>query len=701
MRDIMLVRSIVATAVVGIFAPLALAQTPIWSEEFDGDKLDPVTWTYDTGGHGFGNQELQYYTARQENVRVENGDLVITALRENYEGKLFTSARVKTQGRFAFMYGSLEARIKVPTLANGLWPAFWLLGANIGQNTWPACGETDILEMGSSSAIADGLTDRWVSAAAHWDFMGSYALHNTPTVRPTPLTNGYHTYRLDWTPTLMTVSVDGFQYWAFDISSGAANSLEEFHRPFFVIANLAVGGINFVEILDPNAITAPMPAEMHIDWIRLYANPWTELTFGSDTAETGNFGVFTETTPVNDSVQYGTDAELYLWNNLTALPSGAPFEGSEAWSFVAAPGAWFGGGVYSLVDRNMSNYANGHLRFRMKTTSTHTISIGIASNAAGESWLPLTEGGEQFGLVRDGQWHAVDIPLARFANIDFNTIGQLFMFVADAPPTTVQFSIDDVYWTPSDAKPTPEHGNFGLFTETAANKTAGEYVLGVDGDFFVWENTLQAIAVTPYEGSGAIALASAPGQTWFGAAFTPNSRWDLSAFRFPESKLHFAMKTSSTATFQIGMKSGAIDAVGQTWITFENGNDPYGFARDGQWHVVEIPMSDFPEVDLTDVSQFFELLGTGGPISNIAFDDIAFINGGASQGNSGNPIPGDMDCSGQITAVDVALFAEALLDPAGFDLAHPTCGSEQADMDTSGMPDGSDIQEFIEALIGA
>ncbi|MCA9254041.1 MAG: glycoside hydrolase family 16 protein, partial [Phycisphaerales bacterium] len=155
---------ITTLAILMCSASLAQAGTPpIWAEEFNGETLDLSTWTYDTGGGGFGNQELQYYTARNQNVRVDNGNLVITAIRENYQGKEFTSARIKSHGRFSFRYGSLEARIKVPTLANGLWPAFWLLGANIGQNTWPACGETDILEMGSSTAISSGVTDRWVS----------------------------------------------------------------------------------------------------------------------------------------------------------------------------------------------------------------------------------------------------------------------------------------------------------------------------------------------------------------------------------------------------------------------------------------------------------------------------------------------------------------------------------------------------------
>ena len=250
------------------------------------------------------------------------------------------------------------------------------------------------------------------------------------------------------------------------------------------------------------------------------------------------------------------------------------------------------------------------------------------------------------------------------------------------------------------ARPTPENGNFGIFTETVANKTAGEFGLGIDGEFYIWEGTLVDRPISPFEGSASISVGSAPGPLWFGAAFTPNIKYDLTAFRYPDSKLRFAMKTTSPVKFQIGMKSGGINDIGQTWIDFENGNDPYGFARDGQWHVLEIPMSDFAEVDLSDVSQLFELLGTDGPISEIEIDDIALINGGTAL-NSGSPTLGDMDCSGAVTMADVALFAEALLDSAGFDVAHPDCGSEQADMNESGSPDGADIQQFIGTLMGA
>ena len=126
-----------------------------------------------------------------------------------------------------------------------------------------------------------------------------------------------------------------------------------------------------------------------------------------------------------------------------------------------------------------------------------------------------------------------------------------------------------------------------------------------------------------------MSLYSAPGLTWFGAAFTPTIKYNLSAFRYPESKLHFALKTSSTATFRLGMRSGNVDDIGQKWIEFAAGSDPYGFVRDGNWHIVEIPMADIIDaVDLTEVSMLFELLGVNGPITDIEFDDVCLLGGG-------------------------------------------------------------------------
>ncbi len=172
---------------------------------------------------------------------------------------------------------------------------------------------------------------------------------------------------------------------------------------------------------------------------------------------------------------------------------------------------------------------------------------------------------------------------------------------------------------------------FGVYTETASHQNAGSFALGVQGNFFIWNNTMMAATQNPYEGTQDISLASA-GLGWTGMAFTPNVKYNLTAFSYPGCNLQFAMKTTTTTPFLVGMKSGNMDGVGQKWITFGGpGSDPYGFVRDGNWHVVDIPMSDFgPEVDLSAVSQFFEILSTSAAISNIELDDIYFTNGGAA-----------------------------------------------------------------------
>ena len=131
----------------------------IWSDEFDGDSLNTDNWTPEYGGHGWGNNELQFYTGRKENVDVRDGKLVMTAQKEDYNGSPVTSARLITLGKFEFRYGYVVASIKLPKTANGLWPAFWMMGNDIKSLGWPNCGEIDILEMGHSNGITDGTSE--------------------------------------------------------------------------------------------------------------------------------------------------------------------------------------------------------------------------------------------------------------------------------------------------------------------------------------------------------------------------------------------------------------------------------------------------------------------------------------------------------------------------------------------------------------
>ncbi|MGO9479540.1 MAG: family 16 glycosylhydrolase, partial [Limisphaerales bacterium] len=593
----------------------------VWSDEFNGSGIDPGTWTYDVGGGGWGNGQFEYDTAQHQNSYTTNGNLVIEADVTNYFGNYFTSARMNTQGRFAFKYGTLEARIKLPNTANGLWPAFWMMGNNAGAIAWPNCGEVDITEMGSATGIASGTQQKLIDCALHYaDTNGNAVNVAAWTNAPVDLTQDYHLYQMQWTPTNMTFSLDNVPYGSWDITQ-----VPMFQQPMFLILNLAIGGYDpsYTGVYSPGAVTAPFPARMYVDYIRLTDNGYTQVYLGDNYAEAGNFGVFTETTPVNDALvygtglepgfAYGTNAALYLWNNMTASATPPPpSEGTKCWSFDIAGGNWFGMGVFLPNFRNMKNYSDGNLHFDIRTTSTVAMQVGIQSCRAGNFYLPLGDQTSEFGFARDGQWHSVTIPLNRFANVDFRTMNQLFQISSVVNPTSaLNLSIDNVWWEPSATRVTPQNGNFGVYTETPSHMNAGSFALGVQGNFFIWAYTMVAATQHPYEGTQDISLAPA-GLGWTGMAFTPNVKYNLTAFSYPGCNLEFAMKTTTTTPFLIGMKSGNIDGVGQKWITFGGpGSDPYGFVRDGNWHVVDIPMSDFgPEVDLSAVSQFFEILST-------------------------------------------------------------------------------------------
>jgi beta-glucanase (GH16 family) len=447
---------LIAALCFSLLPTITFAQrTLVWEENFSNATLNPQTWAYETGDGcakgncGWGNAELEYYTNRTENVRIENGHLVIEARREDMGGKPFTSGRIKTAGRMTFRYGALEARIKVPKVGNGLWPAFWLLGATGG--TWPHNGEVDILEMGFAGAIAAGRANNTVSAATHWwtENPGGYTGHATyakdTVATGVDLSDDYHLYKLEWDPQFLTISLDNSPYYRIAINGG--NGFEAFNNPFYILLNLAVGG-NYPGIHAAADITAPLPGRMEVDYLKLYqdARQGEELLLAGNNAPEGNYGIFTDNTTVSDKVVFGQGADLFLWNNITniASPAPTPFEGSNVWAFHANAGAWYGLGVANDV-KNLSNYAGGSLKFHMKTTSTAPFKVGIAADGT-EGWVNF-HGTNEHGLVRDGQWHEVTIPVSEFGSLDLLQITQLFMFSGDAPAAAADFYFDNIYYT--------------------------------------------------------------------------------------------------------------------------------------------------------------------------------------------------------------------------------------------------------------
>lgn len=231
-----------------------------WSDEFNGTSLNSSAWTAEIGAGGWGNAELQYYTNRPQNLSVGNGNLTITALKESYGGSAWTSARIKTQGKKEFTYGKIQARMKMPN-GTGLWPAFWMLGVNIAQVSWPACGEIDIMEhVNSESATV---------CTIHWDYNGhaswGQATNNNYWNSFNVDVTQWHVYSIDWDASTIKWYVDGVQCMEADISGGA-NGTEEFHRPFFFLFNFAVGG-QWPGYPDGST---PASSSMTVDYVRVY-----------------------------------------------------------------------------------------------------------------------------------------------------------------------------------------------------------------------------------------------------------------------------------------------------------------------------------------------------------------------------------------------------------------------------------------------
>ena len=236
-------------------------QQPVWSDEFNYTGLPSSSkWNMETGGDGWGNNELQYYTDSESNAMVKDGILTITARKESFNGNAYTSARITTQNKFDFKYGKIEARMKLP-YGQGLWPAFWMLGANINSVGWPACGEIDIMEM-----VGGTDSDNTVHSTLHWDNNGSHADYGQPySLSSGIFADDFHIFSLEWDEKQVTAYVDDTKYFVIDITPAG---LSEFHDNFFIILNVAVGG-NWPGSPDGTTV---FPQTMEVDYVRVYQN---------------------------------------------------------------------------------------------------------------------------------------------------------------------------------------------------------------------------------------------------------------------------------------------------------------------------------------------------------------------------------------------------------------------------------------------
>lgn len=444
----------------------------VWADEFNNvGSVDEKTWNFETGNYnqGFGNWELENYSKANATVGLAPDGttkaLIITAKPD------LTSARLFTKDKVSFKYGKLETRIMIPKTANGLWPAFWLLG-NTG--TWPSCGEIDVLEMGHFDGIKNGTQEKYYSGACHWGVYqnGGYPNYVKFSTSPTSLQDGkFHKFVLEWTPEVINMYLDdaATPYYSMDISDRSLNTSpgNYFNKQFYLLVNLAIGG-NFTGVHDRAAVTALNSGEkkMYVDYIRLYQKEGQECytingktvdnmnedtRFEDTTTELGKYGykaldatgksvfdfskgsdyvIISASTGVMEQMgaekikaDYSVDnttQHLYIWNGNTYTPSAGigvnSFGLNEEYTvYTVANVGWSGLGFAGVKDLSMLDDSY-YLHFSVKGDdallhASHAFGVGEARFTLGN--VPL-EGNMILGdFKRDGEWYSFDIPFSK------------------------------------------------------------------------------------------------------------------------------------------------------------------------------------------------------------------------------------------------------------------------------------------------
>jgi beta-glucanase (GH16 family) len=233
--------------------------TLAWADEFNTNVIDPASWTFEAGNNnGWGNNELQYYTGRSQNVFVSKGNLILEARAEAYNLLNYTSTRMITKNKKTFKFGRIDIRAKTP-VGKGVWPALWMLGNNIDQVNWPACGEIDILELLGQEPNKIYGTMHWGASSATHSFFGSNYVLN-----PGSFDQQFHVYSIIWTQNNIKVLVDDIQYVSFSAANVSGNY--PFNSEFFFIFNIAVGG-NWPG--SPDNSTS-FPQRLIVDYVRVF-----------------------------------------------------------------------------------------------------------------------------------------------------------------------------------------------------------------------------------------------------------------------------------------------------------------------------------------------------------------------------------------------------------------------------------------------
>jgi beta-glucanase (GH16 family) len=466
----------------------------VWEERFE--NLDNWIILTGNGYWGWGNGELQFYSADNIDISEIPGEpgstaLRITARAESGPGIVdqwgnplgYTSGRLYSKSKVSVRYGMIEARVRVPNLDLGGWPAFWLLGTS--NYAWPRCGEIDMMEMGGKQIYRDlhdehnggngqdnatvnqsvganaifysddAVTPENPSGAASisWDPEDLYC-------RPyysyaDPLIDRFLIYRLYWDESNIrfTVEDDGLEYDLFEDPFGIDAESDEFTEPFYLIANLAIGGTftDAYNLGDPGSglpVSMPFPAEMYIDYIRVYEwNGQGEVHLGPPPFERGTFGIYTDETPVDGQLVPDVSSEIYVWEGTLVGGSIPPYEGENVLSWQTAGLGWFGAGIMAVQPLNLFDFGEGHLKFRIKIPANVTFKIGIIDAWNNQQYVEFPASTTTYGLVRDGEWAQAAIPVSdlRGTLIDLRMLSYAFV-ILEENGTACEFALDDIYW---------------------------------------------------------------------------------------------------------------------------------------------------------------------------------------------------------------------------------------------------------------
>ena len=466
----------------------------IWEEQFD----DLDNWVIETGNGswGWGNGELEYY--HEDNVQISeipneagNNALHITARQETGADIVdqwgnplnYTSGRVNTKSKVSVKYGVVETRVRIPNIDLGGWPAVWMLGtSNYG---WPTCGEMDMMEMGHKQAFRDlhdehnggnGANNSTVNqvvganaifysedAVTPENPSGAASLSWDPadeSCRPyynydQSLTERFLIYRTYWDEQSLrfTVIDNEVEYDLYTEPFTIDEESAEFNDPFYLIANLAIGGAftDAYHLGDPGSgapISMSFPAEMYVDYIKVYQwNEMGEVQVGPPDFESGSFGLFTDETPVDNSLEIGVDSEIYVWEGTLNGGSIPPYEGENGISWTTAGLGWFGAGIMSSQPVNLFNFGDGFLKFMVKIPAHIAFQIGIIDAWGNQNYVDFPANQTTYGLVRNGDWAQASIPVEdlRGLYIDLRMLSYEFV-ILEVNGAQCEFALDDIYW---------------------------------------------------------------------------------------------------------------------------------------------------------------------------------------------------------------------------------------------------------------